>query len=319
MKSTSENNEFLTGETINCNVDLIDGLNHKDFLEFKKLNENILMYKEVSREIYKGVYFSGNKSPKVPILEGRYFSKEDFNKNEKLAVVGREKAKICVEKDGKKYFSDDSGEYLVIGVMGYKEKNTTLDYVVHFNLNSIYNNPEVDFSSGNYSIDSGKDTKETVKKFQAIIRKRFPLARITTYKNEEVNSSLGSLLTNAMGANMIIILIVTCISLNTISLTTNWINQKRKELGIRKAYGGTDKQIRRRILIEYEIVITFSFLLGFIISVIAIKAGLIKTFGREIYITSSFIAYLLCIVIGGITAKIPMKKAEKLEVCEIMR
>lgn len=314
-----ENTDFLSENALKIRVQDVPTLNKKDFQFFQSLNKNILMYKDLSKPLYKGIYFSGNKTPKVPMKSGRFFTKEDFENDTKLAIVGSEVFTNCTVEDNKHYFDDESGRYLVIGVMGSDDKKTYLDSSVYVNLNSVFQKGEFDYSSGFYYIDCGKESIATFEKFKKYLTSKRLNIVVESFEDDRLKSPFLDLLSGAFSGFVFIALILVCLALNTVSLTTDWIENKEKELAIRKTFGGTDKQISRRILLEYEFIVTSSFILGFILYVIFIKSKIFDIPNMKVYFFSSAITYIFCLIVGRVTAIVPMRKAMKLEVSEILR
>ncbi|MFX0549571.1 ABC transporter permease [Hathewaya histolytica] len=319
IEVNKENTFFLSDKSLKLLVQNIPNLDKSDFKVFQSLNKDILMYKDLSKPIYKGIYFSGDKTPNVPMKNGRFFNRTDFQDNKKVAVIGKEVLKECSDIHGKHYLNTETGQYLVIGIMGYKDKETYLDDSIYLNLNSIFKENELNFSTGSYYIDAGKDTIKTVNKFTTHLKSKYQSANITSFVDDSIESPFMDILRGTANILGLTILIVLCLALNTVSLTTEWIESKQRELAIRKAYGGTDKAISKRIIIEYELIVTTSFILGFILYVISVKLNILGLFNGRIYFLSTIIAFLFCLIVGAITAIIPIKKAMKLEVSSILR
>lgn len=319
VESIDENNGFLTEKSLELNFENVKDLTKEDLQQLKKIDENMLLYKEDSQQVIRGVYCSGNKVPNVKMIQGRYFKEEDFKIDKKLAVVGKNKVKECMNKDGKMYYIDDNDRYEVIGVMGYEDKYTMLDNWIHFNMSGVYSHKEDWSSNGIYSIECGERTKESSDKIKKYIENKFHGSKVEISPNKTVSSQVDSLFMGMLRSSGTAILLILCIALNTVSLTSEWIDNRKKELAIKKAFGATDERIAKVVKLEYVTLITLSFLVGFILSIIALKLGVLGDLGKGIYYVATIVAYLICLLIGIITVRIPIKKAKEVEVSEIMK
>jgi ABC-type antimicrobial peptide transport system permease subunit len=96
-----------------------------------------------------------------------------------------------------------------------------------------------------------------------------PVIEYTQAKTD--SKSLLNVVSNSKSIIATVLLTMLLVLLNVFSSTYNWINGRRKEISIRKMVGATDREISRYIIKGYLLLVTISFIIGFIGSVIFIK------------------------------------------------
>jgi putative ABC transport system permease protein len=113
--------------------------------------------------------------------------------------------------------------------------------------------------------------------------------------------------------------------INIINITQFWAKGKQKEIGIRKAFGGTNRNIILRIIFEYQLISIFAAILA-VLSVFLLKHYpkvfiLIEqsNFNRDTYMQSVFFMIIFSVILGTVTALIPVKQVLKMEANDIIR
>lgn len=96
--------------------------------------------------------------------------------------------------------------------------------------------------------------------------------------------------------------------------------RQKKELGVRKALGASNKEIILLIILQYEFYTIISSIIALILHLI-IKNKLEAIFQRsfEISLTSIITVIVVAMLIGLISALFPIKKSLKMQPDEIMR
>lgn len=134
---------------------------------YSKCLKGTILYKEMSTvEDLRGVLVKGNiKGP--PIMEGRFFNKNDFYENKHLAVVGNKQRERMFKKDSITYIDIGGYPYEVIGIVGSNEKSL-LDYTIYVNLDSF---SEIGNNAGLFHLDGISDyvVETSLQKFKSDI------------------------------------------------------------------------------------------------------------------------------------------------------
>ncbi|MBO4392634.1 MAG: ABC transporter permease, partial [Clostridia bacterium] len=101
----------------------------------------------------RAVYFKGNVT--VPnIIKGRFFTSEELENGEKVAVLGNLCSRNVTEKDGIEYYTFGGVDYKVVGYMGREDEVTDLDNMVWLNMGAYFENAG---AFGKFYIDGGND------------------------------------------------------------------------------------------------------------------------------------------------------------------
>jgi putative ABC transport system permease protein len=131
-------------------------------------------------------------------------------------------------------------------------------------------------------------------------------------------SSITDIFTMLLGSVAGISLLVGGIGIMNMMLTT--VRERTKEIGLRKALGAKEKDLRKQFLFE-AVVVTLSggilgTLLGYLISWVINLSGLIST---SVSFSSVMLAFSVSVFIGVVFGYYPAKKAGKLNPIDALR
>ena len=85
----------------------------------------------------RAIYFSSNYLYQIPIIEGRFFTHNDFKEKNRYVVVGKNMKPYLHVKQNKMYYNYLGTEYEVIGIAGF-DIQSQLDNIVFFNLVNVF-------------------------------------------------------------------------------------------------------------------------------------------------------------------------------------
>ncbi|WP_242142787.1 MULTISPECIES: ABC transporter permease [unclassified Bacillus cereus group] len=316
----NQNNDFVTSESVKFSIKQEEGIlsNNMDLSFLKELSDDFLLYKEYPVSDSKAIIFKGKKQPNPPIFKGRYFNEQDIKDNKKVAVIGKNILKEAIRENNNIYIFHENEKFLVIGILGYKDKNSMWDNYYYVNLSSLIKNTSTFFIEGTYILDAENQTNEVFENLKKKIESSGHI-QLTRIDDSRFESPI-TLLLNDQRLNILVICVVLlALILNTVSITSHWINYKKQEIAVRKTVGGTNWQIGRKILLEYELLVLYSFFIGFLLYVVVVKGQIITFMDYDLYPLSTFLTLIFCMFIGFITAAIPISKMFKMEVKEILR
>lgn len=190
----------------------------------------------------------------LPMKNGRFFEKDDFTKNNKVAVVGKNVENVH-EREGKQYIQVNNQEYYVLGEMGYEE-DTAFDNYIFLNLFAC-DNQELKI----YKIDlfSDIDENETMDKCVGVMQ--------NLNSNVEVLAETDNFAdTVTVNFNLIsyFLGLLLCYILCIILISYQWLMLQRRELSIRRLVGASQGQIVRYIMVQYIIYMLISFVAGYL-------------------------------------------------------
>ena len=95
-----------------------------------------------------------------------------------------------------------------------------------------------------------------------------------------------------------------------------WIEKKKKEIGLKRAMGGTKRKVFWELVKEILIMSLSSFIIG---DMLYILISYIKTGYIHMYIYSIFIVFGITLMLALLISLVVIKKINKMELAEIMR
>ena len=294
------------------------------------LGENIGIDKGNNESIAGyAIYFNKSCFNIPPILTGRFFTVNDFNKDEPIALIGKNLREMLITKDNKKYLFYDNTYYRIIGIMGYKNKSSIYDKKFAVNLNAILSDPEKfsrDLNKVMWRVDNrNSNARNSIKDIYNGLSK---VNKNIQIQIENQNSRF-SPLTTAFNVNKdlitSLIIFILVLFFNIINVSLFWVSEMKKEIGVRKALGGTNKSIALKIMFKYEIIgITAAFSALMLHVILSKYTNIIKMFGiyygdASVSLVSILALTAFSLVIGFMASLIPIRQILKMEISDIIR
>lgn len=215
-----------------------------------------------------GIYCNGKYTCKYNLIKGRFFNSNDMQSNTKELVIGKDILKKCIKENNQYYLYKDNEKIKVIGVIGYKDKSSTYDNYIFYNLDAFINEIR-DVNCGQWTLDSTVYNSKELKNI--IIKNR----RDTCLKGDDNDINKTSEIikdtiskSKDLFISLFIILITMIIAL--IQSIIYWIDKMRVEVGIRRQSGASrfiiTISIIRKFYIAEAIALLSSLLIIFIYS-----------------------------------------------------
>lgn len=174
-KSILESNNELSHNSISLSFDINSPQSdiYKCINSMKSIENNIIYYEAPSSFDYmlssKGVYFNGDFNYSYNILEGRFFTKEDMDSTENLAIIGKNIIEYTIIENNQRYLKQGNEKYKVIGIIGKNNLSTRYDDLVLYNLNSILSRNEYVFGNTWYIDNLSLDRSNVIKNVNSSI------------------------------------------------------------------------------------------------------------------------------------------------------
>lgn len=333
------NNEILTPNFITLNFNYTNNgtITNNDFMKILDEEKGIIISKPISKEKNDKSYFSGNAiyfnkgcENIPPIYEGKFFSANDFSKDISVAIVGKDLLNSLEIREDEKYFIFENRFYKVVGVMGYKNKSSFYDSKFIINLNSYISNrdsfiKELNIAHWNFdNIDiSAEDSINNVyKKLNAIDKK----LKINVLKASGEFNPLMSAVEIYKSSIFILIIFVLVLFINIVNISSFWVLDMKKEIGIRKALGGRNKNIIFKIICKYQLIAFSAAVFALVSHLILIKLSIGINYINALYgvessidIVNVGILFIFTLFIGLLVSIIPIKQIIKMEANDIIR
>ena len=268
-----------------------------------------------------GMYLNNNDYS-MPMLEGKFFDKEDFNNRDKEVVVGKEvlKSSIINLKDNEKYIKRGIEEYKVIGVIGNEKKRTYYDYHLFFKIN-------------NFSIDSIKNNTFVVtSNYMSVHEMEEILKEITLEKGKETfinvnitekNDGTQDLFSRAVGIGGLYLIFYGsaffCALLTYILSLINYINGVKNEIILRKVYGATKYDLLEEMVGRYVLISIIALVLSSVSSYIINKFSILNGSYINFKSISSIALFNIIVFIGIVFILINQIFINKVQSAEILK
>ena len=289
--------------------ELINLLNNKQFiLETYVTNNN-----EFNAPVV-GIFYNYNINKTYPIIDGRMFSLDDFKKKQKVALVGYN---ILNHLTPESIIDINNEKYKVIGILGDKSNNI-LNNTIYINLNST----NLNLSSNPFNIESKQQhTNNLIDSiYSSIVNKK---NNINIISNDIVGST--NPLIDSIGLNKsyinILIMVTLCLILTIINISSYWIENKKKELGVKKLLGGTSTFIIIEFFKYYYLTVSISSLCSMLIFCLFYKFNIVSFSNISLYhILQSTSVLLIINLFTGTLATIPsIRKLSTLQINTILK
>jgi putative ABC transport system permease protein len=323
-ENTAQFNQLISAKAIGFKVNQSEKISGDQLMDVIKSKEDICLIKDqIFYGIYTGkaIFYNYEKNMQVPMMSGRFLNKNDFGKNKPLIVIGKDMKDEVIVENGESYINYNNEMYKVIGIMGYNNRSSILDNTFYINLDyflSKYKNLQIINSP--WLLDGKVDETETL--FNDLNKDLNSNNKVNLTKTEvdRAESSISKALYNRKFTIITMIVTMLVIGLNIFNITYNYIANKRKEIGIKKALGGINFMIALDIICEFEIICLISFLFSQAVYFTVIKLGMLnQVFGGNVYFLSGIVTLVLVILITLIISLIPIRRTLKIDISDAMK
>lgn len=289
---TTETN-FLKNKMYSTNV---LGLNFSEVKTDKNINTNsftnligadCVLYKQIqsNKRIIRAVYLKNDVFDYSSFIKtGRFFTDEDFNSQEAVAVIGFSMEQEIVKKDGIEYIGLEDSLYRVIGI--FEETSEDLDNTIYVNLNSYIGH---DSMLGLYYIDSQteKNVRQTAKNIEENLSDYYSISEVQ-YEQEKEDLNL-------LFKVIYVLAIITAIC-NLINSSYYFILRQRYTIAVKKLCGLTNKYMIINYCEKITCILTIGYLAGIFITLIIDKYTILKL--NNLNLKHYLFVFLLLIIIS---------------------
>lgn len=319
--------------TIEIKLNYANNYNHKNMLSvIEKINEDTKVRLDIDitqinenneRKVVIGEYFKKAIKHNYPLIDGRFYNESDVESGRKVLLLGKELEKYIIKKENKDLVYIDKEEYEVIGVVGYENKESAWDTKIFMPITSFTQISLESFQNIFFSKIYVSSTIDSEMASKTIIRDLKNIDNVGTFENKVEfdgksvfkESILGNLEYIFMG---ILIVIFAIVNLGIISYF--WISDRVFEIGVRKAFGISNKQISILLFMDIFCIILIASVLAIIIQLIlSFVIDNILGYSINLSIYNILFIIIINIIITGIVSTGPIVKAIKIEAIEILK
>lgn len=301
-------------------VDNDTGLFINDLLLHTNASE-VNVYNKVS-----GEYFTNNNVWHYPLISGSYYTAEDVKKGNKVVVLGSKLLKEAYERNGNKYIEIEEEEYLIKGVIGIPDEKSSWDNRIIMPCTSMpknyfENNLQRDLEDISFVIYNEKgEYSQDLKQINAEGKKLFDNFTLDYLGELQDDNSLKIVVENPDFLLFVALIGYIITIIFAINITVFWIEKRKYEISVRKAFGFTNGSIMKMIfkemigfaIISFAIAIIVQFLLG-------LAVGSIANYTLKLYLPNLVIGLFVVLVTALVTTLIPAIKAIKVEPAEALK
>ena len=301
-------------------VDNDTGLFINDLLLHTDASE-VNAYNKVS-----GEYFTNNNVWHYPLISGSYYTADDVKKGNKVVVLGSKLLKEAYERNGNKYIEIEEEEYLIKGVIGIPDEKSSWDNRIIMPCTSMpknyfKNNLQRDLEDISFVIYNEKgEYSQDIKQINAEGKKLFDNFSLDYLGELQDDNSLKVVVENPDFLLFVALIGYIITIIFAINITVFWIEKRKYEISVRKAFGFTNGSIMKMIfkemigfaIISFAIAIIVQFLLG-------LAVGSIANYTLKLYLPNLVIGLFVVLVTALVTTLIPAIKAIKVEPAEALK
>lgn len=260
----------------------------------------------------------------IKITEGRFFKESEQRSARKVAVIGQTvRTSLFGEGRALGKTIDAAGlKYTVIGILGSRGAifGIDMDNSVYMPFIAAQRQFGIDRLNTIYiSAKNSDEVKSVQEKAIAVLKKRLSEDEFTVQSQEQALSTISQItgvLTLALGGIAAISLIVGGIGIMNIMLVS--VTERTREIGLRKAVGAKQADIRNQFLIEALTLSGLGGVLGIILGI-----GLAFIIGRFFTTTvpwwSVLLSFGFSMIVGVIFGVAPAIRASKLDPIQALR
>ncbi|WP_147566245.1 ABC transporter permease [Clostridium tyrobutyricum] len=275
-------------------------------LEEMESQKNIIITHDAGRVFipgasHLGIYFNGIYKNGYNLLEGRFFTLKDFRENKGVVVIGKKliNSQSVQIENGKRYLHRGNDKFLVIGVMGKKGSDTQYDSRILYNLNIDLKDKDANYLEQSWNLDSVIKGQNNLKNIINEINKKNNGDLIGIIHEDKSVSPLISAIQNSKTLLLNFSLIIVCVIISLTRATLHWIDKISLEMGVRKMYGASNKNIILHIIKRYLSISGISLVISFIFQKLLILGNLLKIQNSSLSRFNILASVLFILIIGS--------------------
>jgi putative ABC transport system permease protein len=204
------------------------------------------------------------------------------------------------------WFEHENTRYEVIGILGEEKKSSNLDDMILISF-APYLDDDVRFHyNGEYVIDH-EASRKIYNSVQDFIIELDSNAVIKKIALDEYVPSFFAVVMKSQILSQILLSLALVLALNIVNISVYWVTARKKKIGIKKMLGATNLKLALEIIFEYQILTFLGFMAGWLLYQWIRTLPMMTMIRGEnsIHLFYIIIAYVLCSLIGLITAIIP--------------
>lgn len=268
--------------------------------------------------------FYSNPDWHYPLYSGRFYTADEIMHGDKIALLGKSLKKYTYKVKNKEYIKISSEEYEVVGYVGKEGKVTPWDDRIFIPLTALPAMQKSNIeSTGSLQFILHNKKEQPVNDYEKIKNKVLSINKNAFVDIKELEASddtIANLLGNSDDLITLTLLIYFIAVINSIALTTLWINDRKFEIGVRKAFGHTNYNISLLLFMEVLSITFVSCCISLLIqAILNIFVSNILGYTIRIYLLNFIQAIFITFITAFITSLSPIVKSLKIQPIELLK
>lgn len=255
--SFSYNSSLSSYDKIKINEDDKTPISEEAFSQFLfNNNETEAIIKEGQYNIVY-IFDMSHKFNQIEVISGRYFTKEDFQDGNAVAVVSVDRADEIEKSESRQYIKIAGERYEVIGTFDNPDYADKVYINMISSLHRSYGFP----IDGDYLVSNVETSK--VDDWRNFISKNNGYTEVI---KPTLIGSVKDILREYSSVVIVFLLCIFAIALNAINGIYYWLLKRKEEITIRLLVGATQSNVVKMILIDFSQKIVVSFVMSLLFS-----------------------------------------------------
>ncbi|MFD2170488.1 ABC transporter permease [Tumebacillus lipolyticus] len=269
-------------------------------------------------------WFKSDLNWKYILMEGRYYSPKEVMSAQPVVLLGKNLQKLSIREGSRDVVMVSGRKYEVIGILGKKNEKTNWDNTIVMPVTAL---PETTIgsieSSRAISMILHKESKLPMKELSLLeddLKRAYSGSQIQAEEVQKELDYMSTALANPDFVQVLSVLVYVLALINSVNVTSFWMNERKYEIGVRKAFGHTNFTIMKLLMAEMLLLISISAVGGIGIHLaLDMGVGSIAEYTTQFYLENIIVAVIFVALSTFLTAIIPALKCIKLQPIEALK
>jgi ABC-type antimicrobial peptide transport system permease subunit len=253
--------------------------------------QDFVLHKTSPMNSITGIYcYKQNFSPNL--VAGRSFTNDDFVKRSNTALLSAAFYDE-LEKEGEaSVLFFENNYYEVIGVYEPSDNEINFDSRAYYNLASSNILDGDNNVAGLYALDADRNTRKLVDKADELLN----ISILDTPVNDGFVENVKRTVSAQSITTISLLLVLAMLILNSINFASNWVDERKRDIFVRKITGATSGRIALGLLRDYVLIISLSFAIGVLIAFLLAQIEIDILINSRFSLLPIVITYILVLV-----------------------
>jgi putative ABC transport system permease protein len=288
---------------------------------------NQYLYLNGSTQKYSltAIFYQAECQWTYPYYDGRYFKPAEINQGANVVLIGQDLLGFTHQENDRTYLEIEGQAYEVIGCIGVKDQFTTWDSRILMPLTSVPESTRSEIETTGCAMILFNDKQLPMEDFYTL---RDTIIGMDTdaviLANELSADQENILLTLLLQQDTLVtftLLMYVIALINLVNITSYWIDDRRYEIGVRKAFGHNNLQIAVMLFSEMLLVLLTGCIIAIGLHLLLQQTlrGILEGYPLTVTYANWLTAISFTLASSLAATLLPIVKAMKIQPIEIMR